>query len=333
MVKNKSHPRGEKRENRGTPLGVHFWKSALLGQAVGKYSCMSVVEASESSESTDDSVQYIGSTNPLVEGEQLAENPEEEERWCSQAEIEATERWMQENTTPDSEENVGRQPVKPEPPTQPDLPPESVTATQTVEQTARVTQKSGSAACAGDPSLAEKSAEKGKERESEDSRDPEIRKLREKSSKKKEQLKEAQKRKREAEERALKLSEERNAILQREIAKLRARSTPAPSEVPGTAPAQSTTPEQPAQPPAGSPATVPQAPPAEPSVITSPEPEEHTWKKRGRPRKGKAERDDEKALNEKEDAEKAREIRAVLGGDTLGTTQKHKKSTAAERQA
>ena len=53
---------------------------------------MSVVEASESSESTDNSIQYIGSTNPLVEGEVLTENPEEEERWCSQAEIEPADR-------------------------------------------------------------------------------------------------------------------------------------------------------------------------------------------------------------------------------------------------
>ena len=278
---------------------------------------MSVVEASESSESTDDSVQYIGSTNPLVEGEVLTENPEEEEHWYSQAEIEAADRWMQENTIPEPEENAGQQPVGPEPSTQPEQQPEPVTAAQTTEQPETVTQRSGSAASAEEPSSAEKSAEKGKDRESEDSRDREIRKLREKFSKKKEQLKEARKRKREAEERALKLSEERNAILQREIAELRARSTPAPSEVPGTAPAQSTTPEQPAQPPATSPATVQQTPTAEPSVITSPVPEEQTGKKRGRPRKGKAERDAEKAQKAKEDAEKAREIGAALGKEVI----------------
>ena len=56
-----------------------------------------------------------------------------------------------------------------------------------------------------------------------------------------------------------------------------------------------------------------QAPPAEPSVITSPEPEEQTGGKRGRPRKGNVERDAEKAQKEKEDAEKAREIGAALG--------------------
>ena len=77
---------------------------------------MSVVEASESSESTYDSVQYIGSTNPLVEGEVQTENLEEVERWCSQAEIEAADRWMQENTIPDPEENAGQQPVEAERP-------------------------------------------------------------------------------------------------------------------------------------------------------------------------------------------------------------------------
>ena len=37
---------------------------------------MSVVEAFDAFESTDDSLQYVGSSNPLVEGEVLAENTE-----------------------------------------------------------------------------------------------------------------------------------------------------------------------------------------------------------------------------------------------------------------
>ena len=81
---------------------------------------MSVVEASESSESTGDYVQYIGSTNSLVEGEVLAENPEEEESWCSQAEIEAADRRMQENTIPDPDQHAGQQPKEAERPSLPE---------------------------------------------------------------------------------------------------------------------------------------------------------------------------------------------------------------------
>ena len=121
---------------------------------------MSVVEASESSESTDNSVEYLGSSNPLVEGEVLTENPDEE--WCSQAAIEAAERWMQENTTPNPEENAGQQPVETEPPTQPEQQPEPVTEAQPTVQPATVTQRSGSFASAEAPSSAEKSAEKRK---------------------------------------------------------------------------------------------------------------------------------------------------------------------------
>ena len=60
-----------------------------------------------------------------------------------------------------------------------------------------------------------------------------------------------------------------------------------------------------------------QAPPAQPSVITSPEPEKQTGKKRGRPWKAKAERNAEKAQKEKEDAEKAREIGTTLGKEVI----------------
>ena len=85
---------------------------------MGENQCMSVVEASDASESIDDSVQYVGSSNPLVEGEVLVENtenptaPEEEDVYPGfrQVEIEAADHWMQEHTTPE-ETNTSQEPV------------------------------------------------------------------------------------------------------------------------------------------------------------------------------------------------------------------------------
>ena len=176
-------------------------------------------------------------------------------------------------------------------------------AAEPTERAAVVTIRSGSAASAEERSSAERSTGiKGEtERETEDSKDRELRKLEEKFAKKNEQLKEARKRKREAEERALKLSEERNTLLERETAELKARSTSGGLE---TTPPLATAPQQPAE----GPPPVQTVPAAEPSVITFPEKDEETGKERGRPRKGKAEREAEKAQKEKEDTERDRQI-------------------------
>ena len=197
---------------------------------------MSVVEASDASESTDDSVQYVGSSNPLVEGEVLAENTENPTAHeevdvypgFRQAEIEAADHLMQEHTTPE-ETNIGQEPVQSVQIGQAEQQPEPVTVAQTTEHAAIITQRSGSTASAEQPGSAKITAgtkRKAAKSESEETSARELQKARAKIARQKELLKESRKAEREARERAQKLTEERNQQLQKELDELRAARSP-----------------------------------------------------------------------------------------------------------
>ena len=175
---------------------------------------MSVVEASDATESTDDSVQYVGSTNPMVEGE----------------------------------------------------------------------VKSGSTASEEEPSSAVGTKRKSPESK-EEPEDPPIRKLHiaeARLAKKQALLKEVGKEAREAKSEALKLSKEKNQLLEKEIAKLRACSGATPERPVGTPkPALQVT-------SADSPTSEQPSPLAEPSVAVPTE-EGYAYAKKPRnPRKAKA---------------------------------------------
>ena len=85
---------------------------------------MSVVEASDTSESSSESVRLISEFHPAITGEvvsaEVAENPTEEEEvypGFREAEIQAAELWMQEHTQPE-EANTSQEPVQPVQPAQ-----------------------------------------------------------------------------------------------------------------------------------------------------------------------------------------------------------------------
>ena len=95
-------------------------EQVLTGQARGNRHCMLVVEASAASEPFDESVQDVGSTNPLVEGEVLtsgvAKNPipldKEDELWI-QGQLAATlELSLPENPQPNEQTETGRDVVQ-----------------------------------------------------------------------------------------------------------------------------------------------------------------------------------------------------------------------------
>ena len=265
---------------------------------------MLVVEASD---------QYVGSSNPLVEGEVLAaqEDPgspireEDVHPGFRQEEIERADQYMQEHTLPDS------QPVQSEQTRQLVQQPEPVTVTQ---PTATVTQRFGSAASAEEPKSAGTKRKSAESDSADDSAARELRKARAKIAKQKEQLKESQKAEREAKDRALKLSEERNQQLQRELDEFRAtRSTSAPSGSPDTAPEPPALTATVTQQPSESPVPAQPAPTAEPSAEIIPEGEQPTGKKgKGKPQKGKAQREAEKLSKKKRKLRKPRKLQQHL---------------------
>ena len=265
-------------------------------------------EESSSSDSSGSSgdVRFLGEINPLVDGEILTpgevDNPisiDGDDDLYKQEEIDAADRWMQQNTARiEAEQEAAAVEQRAARASSPTL----TLFGRAVQQTSGSTERAES----------DKDRRKSKDSDSAESEpeDPKYRELLEKLKKKDEQLKQSQ-------EELLKFTRARCENLERENAELRASRATSSPELPARAPTPN-----PAR--TSTPARAPTPIPARVTVLVTEPPQEAPGtleapqrKKPGRPNKREREAFEKE---EREKAEKAKEAAAGIDLQPLGTT-------------